>query len=292
MYNLEQLRMFVTAAQLGSFSACARKLGKVQSTVSQGLANLEIDFNVELFDRSTKKPKLTEQGRHLLVYAKAVLQQSDELNIAVQSIAKNNETQVTVAIDHALQTPKLGQLLYEFSLQFPATEVDLLAVASPDIISLVEHQRADIGLMFSDLSFKREVDLSLIGTLPFCAVCGPNHPLSHLTNINIADLMPYRQLVIKGQSGGTLDYVPPISALIWSSNSIHCLIEAMQHNIGWGYLPRHMVEPGITNQQLHLLDMRLDNKDWSPTVDLVTPKNAPTGPAVNWLINQFNQLLD
>lgn len=292
MYNLEQLRMFVTAAELGSFSACARELGKVQSTVSQALANLEIDLNVELFDRSAKKPQLTLQGEHLLAYAKAVLQQTEELNIAVQSIEKSNETQLTIAIENALQTPKLSRLLAGFAEFFPATKLEILCVASPDIIALVERKRADLGVMFSDMAFKREVDLSFIGSIPFCAVCGPQHPLSKLHNVNIADLMLHRQMIIKGQDGGGLDQVPPISAHIWSSNSIHCIIEAMQHNIGWGYLPSHMVKEAISAGKLHLIDMRLDNKDWSPSMDLVTPKNTAMGPAVSWLINAFNHLLD
>ena len=45
MYNIEQLKMFVYAVELGSFSGSARHLGKVQSAVSQGISNLEIDFN-------------------------------------------------------------------------------------------------------------------------------------------------------------------------------------------------------------------------------------------------------
>ena len=43
--------MFAYAVELGSFSASARRLGKVQSAVSQGISNLEIDFNTTLFDR-------------------------------------------------------------------------------------------------------------------------------------------------------------------------------------------------------------------------------------------------
>ncbi|WP_211217128.1 LysR family transcriptional regulator [Psychromonas hadalis] len=74
MYNLEHLRMFVESAQSGSFSACARKLGKVQSAVSQGIANLEIELNTTLFDRSTRKPSLTPQGERLLPFARSVLQ--------------------------------------------------------------------------------------------------------------------------------------------------------------------------------------------------------------------------
>ena len=65
MYNIEQLKMFVYAVELGSFSASARELGKVQSAVSQGIHNLEIDFNVQLFDRSTRKPTLTGAPRTL-----------------------------------------------------------------------------------------------------------------------------------------------------------------------------------------------------------------------------------
>ncbi|WP_134928929.1 LysR family transcriptional regulator, partial [Pseudomonas protegens] len=46
-FSLEQLQMFVQAAQTGSFSAAARKLGKTQSTVSVAIANLEADLGVE-----------------------------------------------------------------------------------------------------------------------------------------------------------------------------------------------------------------------------------------------------
>lgn len=51
---------------LGSFSAAARKLGKSQSTVSTAIANLEIDLGLNLFDRSSRKPMLTEHGRVVL----------------------------------------------------------------------------------------------------------------------------------------------------------------------------------------------------------------------------------
>ncbi len=84
MYNLEQLQMFVETAHLGSFSACARKLGKVQSAVSQGIANLEIDLDRSLFDRSTRKPSLTLAGERLFSYAQAILLQMDELDSAAK----------------------------------------------------------------------------------------------------------------------------------------------------------------------------------------------------------------
>ncbi|MGM7378672.1 LysR family transcriptional regulator, partial [Acinetobacter baumannii] len=47
--NQEQLLMFQAVMETGSFSAAARKLGKVPSAVSMSIANLEIDLNLTLF---------------------------------------------------------------------------------------------------------------------------------------------------------------------------------------------------------------------------------------------------
>src|SRR6266516_2850405 len=67
--SLDQLRTFIAAADEGSFSAAGRKLRRAQSVVSQTLANLEAQLGVKLFDRSSRYPKLTDQGRSLLIDA-------------------------------------------------------------------------------------------------------------------------------------------------------------------------------------------------------------------------------
>ncbi len=57
MASQEVLLAFVQAATQGSFSAAARKLGRSQSTISAAVASLEIDLNLTLFDRSSRKPE-------------------------------------------------------------------------------------------------------------------------------------------------------------------------------------------------------------------------------------------
>lgn len=51
-WNLEQIRLFVSVAERQSFSAAARELKRVQSAVSNGIALLEADLGVTLFERS------------------------------------------------------------------------------------------------------------------------------------------------------------------------------------------------------------------------------------------------
>ena len=60
--TLDQMRVLVAVADAGSFSAAARKLGRVQSAISQAIQTLETTLRLTLFDRSAKTPRLTDAG--------------------------------------------------------------------------------------------------------------------------------------------------------------------------------------------------------------------------------------
>ena len=69
---IDQLRMFVTAADAGSFSAAARKLNRAQSAISQAMAVLETVLGVSLFDRTERLPRITPAGAKLLSTARSI----------------------------------------------------------------------------------------------------------------------------------------------------------------------------------------------------------------------------
>lgn len=73
------LRSFVTAAELGGFSAAARDLGLAQSALSQHIAKLEDRLGVRLFDRAGRGVTLTTAGRALLPRARRLLEESESL---------------------------------------------------------------------------------------------------------------------------------------------------------------------------------------------------------------------
>ncbi|MEH6403230.1 MAG: LysR family transcriptional regulator [Sneathiella sp.] len=292
MYNLEQLRMFVESAELGSFSACARKLGKVQSAISQGIANLEIDLNIQLFDRTTRKPSLTPEGKQLFTYAEAVLRQTEELNTAVQAVERGDEAIIRLALDNALFVPALGKILQEFGETFPATAIEVIYTPSTDVISHIKKQRADLGLMFSDLSFKQDVQLGFIGHVPFHAVCNPVHALAKIESVNVSDLIPHRQLVLRGEIAAGFDQFTRISAEIWWANSFHAIEAMVKQGIGWAYIPCHLVDEAIKNKELVQLPLSFDHKPWSLSVDLIRAKNQNMGTAQSWLHERLTHLLD
>lgn len=68
-----RLRIFVTVAQCGNFTAASRELGISQPAVSQNIAELEKELDTRLFDRSRASVSLTDKGKLFLDYAYKIL---------------------------------------------------------------------------------------------------------------------------------------------------------------------------------------------------------------------------
>lgn len=98
-YSLDQLEVFVLVTQTGGFSAAACKLGKTQSTISSAIANLEADWGVQLFDRSSKLAVLTAAGQALLIQAKEILERCKVLEEQASSFNLGVESALTLSIE-------------------------------------------------------------------------------------------------------------------------------------------------------------------------------------------------
>ena len=291
MYSLEHLRMFAETVETGSFSACARKLGKAQSAVSQGIASLEVDLDVELFDRSTRKPTLTAQGSRILEFARSILRQVDDLNAATASIQSGEEAEVRLAMDSALALPRLPQIFHGFSDRFPTTALEIVSVASPDISGLVKAGEVDLGLIISEAEIDNEVEHCFIGNLPFHAVCAPDHPLASRRHLSMNDLIPYRELLLRGVDKTGLDAFPKMSTLAWFANDYRTICAMVMDGLGWAYLPAFLADEWIAQSRMHRMNIRFDHKPWSPPIEILMAKETSQGPATRWMFVELKSLI-
>ncbi len=291
MASLDQLKMFVATAEAGSFSAAGRLLGKGQSAMSLAIANFETDLGFDLFDRSTRKPTLTGDGIRMLTFARAVLQQAEDLDIAARSIFAGEETCIRLVLDDALIPPSFSQILLEFGDKFPATQIEFFSAVSPEIPEIVASGDADIGLMVSSTKVQKGLEQIFIGNLPFVAVSAPEYPLAAIDSIGASDLLPYRQLLLRSPGGSVLDQFPPLSVDLWYAASFYALRELVLQGVGWAYLPEHMVSDRLASGHLIKLTLRFEHKHWSPPTECVTRKNTPMGPALSWLSKRVRDIL-
>ena len=72
--NITELRYLVAIMECGSVSAAAKRLYAAQPNVSKALKNLEEEYHLRIFERSSTGMIPTEQGRHfieLITFSKA-----------------------------------------------------------------------------------------------------------------------------------------------------------------------------------------------------------------------------
>lgn len=83
MHNLGDIRLFVEAAGLGGLSAAGRKLGLSPAAASARLVKLEATLNTRLFERTTRKLRLTAEGAMYLAHCQMALDSLDEADAAL-----------------------------------------------------------------------------------------------------------------------------------------------------------------------------------------------------------------
>lgn len=71
--NLEGLQIFVAVAEAGGFTAAAERLGMTKANVSLQVGRLETQLGATLFNRTTRRVKLTEAGQALYLDAQPAL---------------------------------------------------------------------------------------------------------------------------------------------------------------------------------------------------------------------------
>lgn len=82
--ELEQLRLFVAAAESGSFTRAGRSLYTSHSTVSRAVSALEKEFGVRLMSRSNHLIALTAEGELLLREGRELLKAADSLRMKLK----------------------------------------------------------------------------------------------------------------------------------------------------------------------------------------------------------------
>ena len=199
--SLDHLRMFIAAADEGSFSAGGRRLRRAQSVISQTLANLEAQLGVKLFDRSSRSPVLTSQGLALLAEARAVVSRMDVFKARAKGLSDGLEPELCVVVDVVFPLDRLTSAVMAFQEKFPATPLRLYVEALGAVVQPVMDGRCALGVMGSLPTAPPQLTRERLLSLRWAFVASPTHPLASLKGaIPAPVLAQHRQLVLTDRS--------------------------------------------------------------------------------------------
>lgn len=287
-FSLEHLRAFVAAAQEGSFSAAARKLGKAQSAVSTAVIDLEIDLGVELFDRSGRTPVLTAKGESLVIDATLILGRCREMEQKAANMAGGVEPKLTLVVDDFVPLRFFEDLLIRFSDQFPDVELEILFGALGDTDTLVESGRADVGMMARKEpgvgNFRR---IATVGQIP---VVDAGHPLADKKRISAAELEEQRELLITSRGGERVVRNEFLGRNAWWIESYYLIFDLVRRGLGWAFLPEPMIIEDLKKGRLVRLPLDFQTTGLVLPVYIVWSRSRRLGPAGQWLLTQMGEL--
>jgi DNA-binding transcriptional LysR family regulator len=143
---LPHLETFALAAETGSFTAAARRLGLTQAAVSQRIAALEKELAVSLFARQGGRASLTDAGRALHEFASRIRSQHDQAPQELTGRRAPASGELTLAASSVPGEYLLPDLLRRFQASHPHVRVKARITGSDQVFDLVEHGDADLGL--------------------------------------------------------------------------------------------------------------------------------------------------
>jgi DNA-binding transcriptional LysR family regulator len=281
-YSLDQLEMFARVVKTGSFSAAARSLGKTQSTISIAIANLEVDWGLALFDRSSKLPVLTPAGRKLLNEAELVLERCLDLESHANNLGELVEPGLTLAIEVPYNI--LMPAIMDFATQFADVDLDIRHPFHGDVSELLLKGEVDLGIAFAQPAYPRDLGFSQMGKLILAHVARRDHPLAQQKSVSFAELRSHRRLVFSAHNNTlpSTEYLD--SARCWQAENYLALLEMTRAGLGWTTLPRQLIRRELDEGELVELQLAAyPHTDWLVGVDLIWSKTRVLGKAGAWL---------
>jgi DNA-binding transcriptional LysR family regulator len=252
--TLDQLRTFVAIAEARSFRAAAGRLSRVQSAVSQAIANLETELGIRLFDRSGYRPALTPEGQALLADARAILLKVDTMRARARGLGEGVELRLAIALDPQFPLGLAAAALKELHDTYPSVSVSMWSAPLGASIVALRAGRCTLAITAADIPDPR-IELESLSFVPRAAVAAATHPLAARSRsgppLTAAEMADHLQIVVPDPSplteGRDFGVLSPGTWHVSDNETKRALILA---GAGWGSLPLWLVERDLAKGRL------------------------------------------
>ncbi|MBU0499496.1 MAG: LysR family transcriptional regulator [Gammaproteobacteria bacterium] len=200
-----RLQVFHTVARLLSFTKAAETLHMTQPAVTFQVRQLEEHFNTRLFDRTHNRINLTEAGEVVYHFAGQIFELYAQMENAIRDITGDVRGVVTIGASTTIAEYMLPSLLGDFKAKYPDVAIHLKVSNSEGIVSMVENNIIDLGVVESPVSNKNLVveacrEDDLVAILP------QGHPLSGAEKVSFKELLQY-PFICREEGSGTREVI-------------------------------------------------------------------------------------
>lgn len=200
-----RLQVFHTVARLLSFTKAAESLHMTQPAVTFQVRQLEEHFNTRLFDRTHNRISLTDAGKSVYGYADRIFELYSEMENAVREMTGEISGALTIGASTTIAEYMLPTLLGDFKEKYPDVTIHLKVSNSDGIVSMVENNTIDLGVVESPVGNKNLV-VETCKRDQLVAIVPPGHILATKGAVQFSELLEF-PFICREEGSGTREVI-------------------------------------------------------------------------------------
>lgn len=255
MADLNEMAVFASVVDAGSFTGAARKLDQPKSTISRRITRLEQRLGVRLLQRTTRALHLTDAGEIYYHYCARIAAEAQSAEEAINNTQAepSGPIKITAPIHLAAVLP---MLIDEFMQQYPKVQVHLFC---NDAVLDIVNEGIDVAFRFGKLDDSSFIARKLGSHRPI--LCAAPSYLKHAPALNEpADLVNHHGISFNPPPNGnrwnfngpggkqTIDFPPRLAV-----NNLEIMHQSALAGIGVTILPALLCQPDIEAGRLRAL---------------------------------------
>ncbi|WP_436771869.1 LysR family transcriptional regulator [Yinghuangia sp. YIM S09857] len=187
--ELQQMRYVIAVAETNSFTRAAQRCLVVQSALSHQIARLEKELGAKLFERTSRRVRLTAAGAAFLPAARQCLHAAERAAAEVAAAVGEVRGRLAVGLIPTVAAVDVPALLKEFHERHPHARISLTVGASDELVEQVRAGETEVAFLGIPVTARpRGVTAHELSRERLVAVVSPNHPLARESSVDLRRL--------------------------------------------------------------------------------------------------------
>jgi DNA-binding transcriptional LysR family regulator len=177
--ELQQLRYVVAVAETNSFTRAAERCLVVQSALSHQIARLERELGARLFERTSRRVRLTAAGAAFVPVAQQCLATAERAAAEVAAAVGEVRGRLAVGLIPTVAAVDIPSALRDFHQRYPQVRISLRVGASEDLVEQVKQGAIEVAFLgLPPTARLKGVSALELARDRLVAVVAPDHPLA------------------------------------------------------------------------------------------------------------------
>lgn len=296
--ELDQLKTFLTVAELGTFSRAAIRLSSTQPMLSRKIKLLESELGTELFHRTGRGVVLSEGGKLLEQYARGILDTAESAKTAIQALGASPVGQVTIGMPSSIATVLAIELVQEFRRAFPNVSLKVMEGYSGHVLEWLTTARLDVAVLYDTPNLKGNTlrtdpilsdELFLIGSPKDPSRIG-NGPVQSARLAEIPLVLPSRPHGIRILVDEAMDHNGLTANVQMEIDAMHSMIALAESGLGYTVLSYSSVRDLVIAKRVRI--WRIVEPVITRSLVITTTNQRPSTKPARDLTRIFQELIN